>query len=160
MPRVIVRPLQEFLETSTAAASVLLGAIVLALVWANSPWGASYESLWNTAISVRMGSIGIAGDLGFWIEDGLMTFFFVLVGLEIKREFATRRAPPSTCRRVAGDRGSRGNGRASLAVSGDRERRRDLRQGWGIPMATDIALALGVLALAARPSRAACGRSS
>jgi Na+:H+ antiporter, NhaA family len=146
VPRVIVRPLQEFLETSTAAASVLLGAIIVALVWANSPWRASYESLWSTPVSVQIGSIGVSGDLGFWIEDGLMTFFFLLAGLEIKRELTTgelRRPRVAALPVIAAVGGMVVPALLYVAIANGGE----LRQGWGIPMATDIALALGVLAL-------------
>jgi NhaA family Na+:H+ antiporter len=148
VPRVIVRPLQEFLETSTAAASVLLGAIVLALAWVNSPWRGSYASLWSTTMSVRLGSFGVSGDLRFWIEDGLMTFFFLLAGLEIKRELTTgelRRPKVAALPVIAAVGGMVMPALLYLTIVHDAA----LRHGWGIPMATDIALALGVLTLSA-----------
>ena len=149
VPRVVVRPLQEFLQTSTAAAFVLFGAIVVALAWANSPWRESYVSLWHTALAVRVGSVTIGSDLHFWINDGLMTLFFLVVGIEIKREFTIgelrdRRAAALPA--IAAVGGMLVPALLFLAVVGSG----DARKGWGIPMATDIALALGALLLAAR----------
>jgi Na+/H+ antiporter NhaA len=65
---------------------VLLGATVAALVWANSPWPDSYESVWTTKLSIQLGSEGISLDLRHWVNQGLMTFFFLVIGLEAKRE--------------------------------------------------------------------------
>ena len=69
-----------------AGAAALLAATVAALVWANSPWSDSYESVWTTELSIRLGGSGISHDLRQWINEGLMTFFFLVVGLEAKRE--------------------------------------------------------------------------
>ena len=87
VPRRVLRPLQEFLQTSTASASLLFLAVVVALAWVNSPWKASYETLFSTEIGFRLSSVvDLEGDLHFWINDGLMALFFLVVGLEIKRE--------------------------------------------------------------------------
>jgi len=88
-PRTVVRPLQEFLRSSTASALPLFCAALLALAWANSPWWRSYERLWVTTLTVGVGRWAINEDLRFWIGEGLMTFFFLLAGLEIKRELVT-----------------------------------------------------------------------
>jgi len=149
VPRVIVRPLQEFLQTSTAAAFVLFGAIVVSMIWANSPWQAGYVSLWHTPATVRIGDVTIGSDLRFWVNDGLMTIFFLVVGIEIKREFTTgelrdRRAAALPA--IAAVGGMAVPALLFLAVVGGG----DAGRGWGIPMATDIALALGALLLAAR----------
>jgi len=154
VPRIIVRPLQEFLQTSTAAAAVLFGAIVLALLWANSPWREGYESLWHTPMTVRIGDIAVGTDLHFWIQDGLMTLFFLLVGLEIKRELTVgelQRLRAAALPVLAAVGGMLAPAVLYLSIAGSGAG----RSGWGIPMATDIALALGVLALAASfaPSR-------
>src|SRR3954467_8642913 len=77
--------LQEFLRTETGSAAVLAGAIVLALVWANVDFG-SYDDVWTTELSFRLGDSGVSHDLRTWINDGLMTFFFLVVGLEARRE--------------------------------------------------------------------------
>ena len=89
IPRTIVRPLQEFLRSTTAGALPLFIAVVVALVWANSPWWHAYEALWRTPVAVGIGRWTIAEDVRFWIDEGLMTFFFLLAGLEIKRELRT-----------------------------------------------------------------------
>ena len=86
MPRRVVQPLQEFLQTSTVSASLLFLAVIVALVWANSPWKAGYEALFHTELAISLGSlVNLDEDLHFWVNDGLMALFF-LVGLEIKRE--------------------------------------------------------------------------
>jgi Na+/H+ antiporter NhaA len=84
--RNLAAPLRDFMRTETAGAAALLGATLAALVWANSPWSDSYESFWATVLSIRIGSSGIAMDLRAWINEGLMTLFFLVVGLEAKRE--------------------------------------------------------------------------
>src|SRR5271166_6554631 len=84
--RNLATPVRDFLSTETGSAIVLLGAAVLALLWANSPWSHSYESLWQTELSIRIGTHGISADLRQWVNEGLMTFFFLVVGLEAKRE--------------------------------------------------------------------------
>jgi NhaA family Na+:H+ antiporter len=144
-----VRPLQEFLQTSTAGASLLFLAVVVALVWANSPWKAGYESMLATEFSVRLGSlVDLEGDLHFWVNDGLMALFFLVVGLEIKREVVSgelRRLRVAALPIMAAIGGMAVPALIYLAIAGGGETGR----GWGIPVATDIAFALGVLALAA-----------
>src|SRR4051812_17471459 len=85
--RNVAAPLRDFLTTQTGGAVALLAAAVAALLWANSPWWTSYEDAWTTVLSVRLGTHGIALDLREWVNSGLMTFFFLVVGLEAKREF-------------------------------------------------------------------------
>src|ERR671933_2529401 len=85
--RNLAAPLRDFLSTETAGALALLGATVAALLWANSPWSSSYESFWATVLSIRIGETGIAMHLRGWINEGLMTLFFLVVGLEARREF-------------------------------------------------------------------------
>jgi Na+/H+ antiporter NhaA len=84
--RNLAAPLRDFLSTETAGAAALLGATIAALVWANSPWSDSYESFWSTVLSIRVGDHGIAMDLRGWVNQGLMTLFFLVVGLEARRE--------------------------------------------------------------------------
>jgi Na+:H+ antiporter, NhaA family len=149
VPRRVVQPLQEFLQTSTASASLLFLAVVLALVWANSPWKAGYESLFATELTVRLGSlVDLQKDLHFWVNDGLMALFFLVVGLEIKREVVSgelQQLRVATLPIMAAIGGMVAPALIYLAIAGGGETGR----GWGIPMATDIAFALGVLALAA-----------
>src|SRR5436309_5370019 len=85
--RNVAAPLRDFLNTQTAGAVALLAAALAALVWANVPGWTSYEHVWTTELSIRLGSRGISEDLRSWVNSGLMTFFFLVVGLEAKREF-------------------------------------------------------------------------
>ena len=87
--RNLAAPVRDFLSTETGSASVLLAATVLALVWANSPWRHAYVHLWNTTLSIQIGGGGISASLRQWVNEGLMTFFFLVVGLEAKREMDT-----------------------------------------------------------------------
>jgi Na+/H+ antiporter NhaA len=84
--RNLASPLRDFLSTETAGAAALLGATIAALVWANSPWSDSYESFWRTVLSIRLGDSGVTMDLRSWVNSGLMTLFFLVVGLEARRE--------------------------------------------------------------------------
>src|SRR5438093_13590693 len=84
--RNLAAPVRDFLSAETGGAVVLLCAAVAALAWANSPWSDSYESFWTTKLSIHLGTAGISLDLRHWVNEGLMTFFFLVVGLEAKRE--------------------------------------------------------------------------
>ena len=84
--RNLAAPVRDFLTTETGGASAMLVATVIALVWANSPWWHTYESVWTTELSIHMGTTGIAADLRTWVNEGLMTLFFLVVGLEAKRQ--------------------------------------------------------------------------
>ncbi len=144
----LARPVADFLSTETAGGIVLLAATVVALSWANSPLGSSYESLWGTELSLRLGSLQVARDLRHWVNEGLMALFFLVVGLEIKRELVVgelrelRRAALPVLAAVGGMIVPAG---LYLALNGGGEG----APGWAIPMATDIAFAVGVLALLA-----------
>src|SRR5918911_1068071 len=82
----IVRPFQEFADKASSSGILLIAAALIALAWANSPWGDVYTGLWETKLSVSLGAFSIEEDLAHWINDGLMALFFLVVGLEIKRE--------------------------------------------------------------------------
>src|SRR3954447_15145514 len=84
--RSLETPLRDFLSTETGSAALLLAAAVAALVWVNLD-AASYEHVWQTELNVRLGGAELALDLRGWINQGLMTFFFFVVGLEARREF-------------------------------------------------------------------------
>src|SRR3989442_8417862 len=75
--RNLAAPVRDFLSTETGGAVVLLSATVAALVWANSPWSSSYESSWTTKLSIQLAGSGISMDLRHWVNEGLMTFFFL-----------------------------------------------------------------------------------
>ena len=140
------RFVHEFLETEAAGGAVLLGAAVVALVWANSPWNASYDDVWGTQVSLRLGRFSLQDDLRHWVNDGLMALFFFVVGLEIKRELVTgdlrdRRAAALPALAAAG--GMVVPALLFVAVTAGSGASR----GWGVPIATDIAFAVGVVAL-------------
>jgi Na+/H+ antiporter NhaA len=146
--RSIAAPVREFLTTETGSAFVLLAATVLALLWANSPWWHSYESVWRTKVAVTVDSAEISGSLRRWVNDGLMTFFFLIAGLEAKRELdmgelrERRRLALPVLAALGGMAAAVG---IFLAFNAGRPTAR----GWGVAMSTDTAFALGVLALVA-----------
>jgi NhaA family Na+:H+ antiporter len=140
----LARPITQFLRIESAGGILMLTATVIALLWANSPWKESYEDLWSSAFNVTIGGFEFDHDLHAFVNDALMAVFFFVVGLEIKREMVVgelrdRRQVllPAVAALggmvvpalifVAFNAGSDGSG------------------GWGIPMATDIAFAVGVL---------------
>jgi NhaA family Na+:H+ antiporter len=144
--RRVLSPVERFLSIEAASGILLLLAALVALLWANSPWRASYQALWHLRLGVRLGSLAFERDLHFWINDGLMAVFFFVIGLEIRRELyagelSDRRRAVLPLVAAAGGMlvpaglylGFNGAGPAA--------------HGWGVPMATDIAFAVGVLAL-------------
>jgi NhaA family Na+:H+ antiporter len=142
----LISPLRDFLHTESAGAVLLAAAALAALVWANSPWSDSYERLWTTDLSLSWGSHSLSLDLRAWVGDALMTVFFLVVGLEIKRELtvghlASRRAALLPFAAALG--GMLVPALIYLAIAGSSAPR-----GWAVPVATDIALAAGVLAVA------------
>jgi Na+/H+ antiporter NhaA len=127
---------------------VLLAAAAAALVWANSPWPDSYESFWATKLSITLGSDGISLDLRHWVNEGLMTFFFLVVGLEAKRELDTGELRER--QRLAIPVAAAVGGMAvPVAIYLAFNAGGGSAHGWGAAMSTDTALALGVLALLA-----------
>ena len=79
--------LRRYLETEAGGAVILLAATLVALLWANSPWRGSYQTLWSTELSLGLDEATVSYELGHLVNDGLMAFFFLLIGLEIRREF-------------------------------------------------------------------------
>ncbi|MBA3474840.1 MAG: Na+/H+ antiporter NhaA [Rubrobacter sp.] len=145
----IVRPFQYFADKASSGGILLIAAAIVALVWANSPWGESYTRLWGTELSVGLGPFLIEEDLTHWINDGLMAVFFLVVGLEIKREILVGEL--SSPRRAALPLAAAIGGAVLPAlIYVAINFRTESVSGWGIPMATDIAFALGVLALLGR----------
>ena len=138
-------PLRRFLRTETGSGAVLLGAAVAGLIWANLDYG-SYQRVWNTLVSVRVGQWDLSLTLRQWINSGLMAFFFLVVGLEARREFDVgefRERPRIVLPVVAGLGGMLGAIGIYLAVNAGRSS----IHGWGVSMSTDTAFALGVFAL-------------
>ena len=146
--RNLAAPARDFLRTETGGAVALLCATLAALLWANSPWWSSYESVWDTELSIRLGGDGISMDLRHWVNEGLMTFFFLVVGLEAKRELdmgdlreRSRVAIPLIA--------AAGGMLAPVAIYLAFNAGGPGAVGWGAAMSTDTAFALGVLALVA-----------
>ncbi len=142
LPTVVAR----FLRTEASGGIALVAAAVVALVWANSPWQHSYETLWHSRVAIDFGVFGVEEDLRHFVNDGLMALFFFVVGLEIKREvvhgeLADKRIAALPVFAAAGGMVLPAVLYVLVAGGGAGG------HGWGIPMATDIAFALGVLAL-------------
>ncbi|MFF5180652.1 Na+/H+ antiporter NhaA [Micromonospora sp. NPDC000316] len=138
-------PLRAFLHTETGGARVVVVAALVALVWANVHTS-SYESLWSTSFSVQFGDWLVAHDLRFWVNSGLMTFFFLVVGLELRREFdigELRERRRLALPMLAGIGGMLLPVGIYLAFTAGHTS----AAGWGVVMATDTALALGALAV-------------
>ena len=144
---VSIRPLRDFLAAESAGGILVVGAALLALVWANSPWQESYRELWATAIEVRFGSMSLAMDLRQFVNEALMTIFFFVVGLEIKREVVEGELREPARRALPVFAAMGGMILPALIYAGINFGTPEQR-GWGIPMATDIALAVGVMTLA------------
>jgi Na+/H+ antiporter NhaA len=143
--RNLASPIRDFLSTESGGAAAMLAAVVAALVWANVA-GSSYESLWTTKLSIVLGGHGLSTDLRHWVNQGLMTFFFLVVGLEAKRELdmgelreRSRVAIPV----FAAIGGVTVPVLIYLAFNAGGPG----AHGWGAAMSTDTAFALGVLAL-------------
>jgi Na+:H+ antiporter, NhaA family len=148
VPRTFVRPFQRFMATETAGGIALLAAAVVAVLWANSPWADQYDRLWTTDLSIQLGGLLELDhlDLRGWVNDALMTVFFLVVGLEIKRELVhgdlrDRRAVALPAIAAVGGMV------VPAAIFAAFNAGEPTLHGWGIPMATDIAFAVGVLSL-------------
>lgn len=144
--RLASRPLEGFLRIQAASGILLVVAAAVALVWANSPWAASYVHLWQAPIAIQVGDFGFERTLEWFVNDGLMVIFFFLVGLEIRREI--HHGELSEWRRAALPVAAAAGGMLVpaglyLFIAGAPE----VRSGWGVPMATDIAFAVGILTL-------------
>lgn len=142
----LLQPVQRFLALDAASGILLLIATVAALSWANSPWRTSYEALLHTSAGLSLGGVSFERSLHFWINEGLMTIFFLVVGLEIRREL--HGGSLSTARQAALPlAGAIGGMVVPAAIYAALNAGRATAGGWGIPMATDIAFSLGLLAL-------------
>jgi len=144
----LARTFQEFARLEASSGILLIGSTVVAVAWANSPWSASYFHLWHTDPTFGLAGRLVSKPLHFWINDGLMALFFLLVGLEIKRE--TLVGELASFRKAALPIAAALGGMVVPAIFYFLFNRHTAgAAGWGIPMATDIAFALGVLALLA-----------
>ena len=151
VPRTVVKPLQRILAHEAAGGVVMLVAAAVAIGWANSPWSQSYADLWSTPLVVELGDLIHLDHLSLqaWVNDALMAAFFLLVGAEIKREVV--HGELGDLRAIAlpiiAALGGMVVPAAIYAVLTNGEPGSD---GWGIPMATDIAFAVGVVSLLGR----------
>lgn len=142
----MMEPFQRFIHAQSTGGVLLLAATVVAMLWANSPWAESYAIFWNMPVSLVVGSHALTETLLEWINDGLMAMFFFVIGLELKREILVgelasfRQAALPLAAAVGG-------ALLPAALYLTLNRNGPGAQGWGIPMATDIAFALGILAL-------------
>jgi Na+/H+ antiporter NhaA len=143
--RSLETPLSSFLRTETGSATILLGAALAALVWVNID-ASSYDGVWGTNLSIRIGDYGISQTLVHWVNSGLMTFFFFVIGLEARREFdlgELRDRQMVALPVLAGLGGMAATAGIFLAINAGHSS----AQGWGVAMSTDTAFALGALAL-------------
>jgi NhaA family Na+:H+ antiporter len=147
----LLHPLQEFLHQEASGGLLLLGCAAIAVLWANSPWPGGYHALWQVKLTFGLGGYSLAKPLQLWINDGLMAIFFFVVGLELKREVlvgelaSVRQAMLPVMAAVGG---MVAPALLYFALNGGGPG----DHGWGIPMATDIAFALGILALLKAPA--------
>lgn len=145
----LLKPLRTLGKNESNAGFLLFFAAIIAIIWANSPWRASYFGLWDTHFSVALGSYSLDESLHHWINDGLMAIFFFVVGLEIKREVLAGEL--SSIKQSILPVGAAMGGMLVPAMfyllftDGTRA-----AGGWGIPMATDIAFSLGLLSLVSK----------
>lgn len=143
----LLAPFREFSAREASGGVLLMGAALIALAWANSPFADSYAALWATTVTVGAGEFALSKSIHLWINDGLMAIFFLVVGLEIKREIlvgelaSARRAVLPIASAIGG---ALLPAMLFLIIAGSDP---EASRGWGVPMATDIAFALGVLAL-------------
>jgi Na+:H+ antiporter, NhaA family len=142
----VARPFQEFSESEAAGGVLLLATTALALAWANSPWAESYFKLWEHEFTIGFEGFALSKSILHWINEGLMAIFFFVVGLEIKRELLVGEltSPRHAALPIAGALGGvvvPALLYLSLNAGGPGA------AGWGIPMATDIAFAMGAMAL-------------
>jgi NhaA family Na+:H+ antiporter len=142
----ILLPFQEFFNAEAASGILLLLFTVIALIWANSPWSGGYNDLWHTKLTFGLGDFTLDKPLILWINDGLMAIFFFVVGLEIKREILVGELS-SWQQAILPIVAAIGGMIVPAVIYAALNAGQPGLAGWGIPMATDIAFALGILAL-------------
>jgi NhaA family Na+:H+ antiporter len=149
LARLVARPIREFLRVETAGSVLLLLAAAIALVWANSPVASSYDDFWHASVGIDLGGFRMEQSLQHWVNDALMVIFFFVVGLEIKYVIVSGdlRDPKTAALPILAAIGGMVVPAAIyVAITGFGE----AGEGWGIPMATDIAFAVGVIGLLGR----------
>ena len=151
LPRTVVQPALRFMATEAAGGIVMLAAAIVALLWANSPWHEGYDALWDTQVAIRVGDlVDLSGmTLHDWVNDGLMAIFFLIAGLEIKRQLVTGELHEPKAAALPALAALGGVVVPALVFTLFNAGHAGAR-GWGIPVATDIAFAVGIVA-AGRP---------
>ncbi len=142
----ILEPFQRFFKIESSSGIILLIFTIIALIWANSPWGDFYHHLWENKFTIKIGDFGLSKSIHHWVNDGLMAIFFFVVGLEIKRELITGEL--SSIKQASLPIAAALGGMALPAIIYMvLNQPPETEGGWGIPMATDIAFSLGILSL-------------
>lgn len=142
----VTRTVRVLLKDEAASGKFLLAAVAIALLFMNSPWSSAFEQLWTQTLTISIGNWAIAETVQHWIDEGLMAIFFLVVGLEIKREIVKgelRTLRAASVPIVAAIGGMAVPAIIYMAINNGQQG----FSGWGIPMTTDIAIAVGVLAL-------------
>lgn len=146
LKKIVLSPFQKFVKIESFSGILLLATTIIALVWANSSFGASYQSLWQYKIGFTTENFELNKPLILWINDGFMAIFFFLIGLEIKREFLIGEL--NSLKKLAFPLfGALGGMLVPVLLFFMLNQNLETNRGWGIPMATDIAFALAVLKL-------------
>lgn len=142
----LLSPLNHLFQNQSTSAIITFFAVIIAMIWANSAWSYSYDALWHTPLALTIGSFTISQTLHILINDGFMAIFFFLVGLEIKREiFGGELSSPKKA--VLPISAAVGGMLVPALIYIFFNQGTDASDGWGIPMATDIAFSLGILSL-------------
>ena len=142
--RLLLSPFEKFVSTESSSGFLLFAVTLLALAWANSPWAATYEALWNYPVGFNFGEFELIKPLILWINDGLMAIFFFLIGLEVKREILIGEL--NTLKKASLPIfAALGGIIVPVGVFLILNTNPDTFNGWGIPMATDIAFSLAIL---------------
>lgn len=141
-----LRPFKEFLQSGTAGGAILLCCVVIALLIANSQWGPAFESLLTTDLGINTDHVHLRYSVRSWINDGLMVIFFLMVGLEIKRELVEGElaSPKKAALPILA---AAGGVIVPASIFAFLNHGTETAAGWGIPMATDIAFALGIITM-------------
>lgn len=145
----VVRPVSKFIHQEYTSGIVLFLSVIAALIWANSPASDSYHHVWQTRLAVSFDNRSFDHELHVWINDGLMAMFFFVIGLELKREFMAGEL--STLKKASLPMvAALGGMLVPAGIYAALNLGLSSQSGWGIPMATDIAFALGLLSLSGK----------
>jgi NhaA family Na+:H+ antiporter len=144
--KIVITPFQKFVKIESFAGILLFGATIIALIWANSPFVESYESIWQYKIGISFHNFELNKPLILWINDGLMAIFFFLIGLELKRELFIGEI--NTVKKAAFPlMAALGGVLVPVILYLTLNQDPETTKGWGIPMATDIAFALAIISV-------------